>query len=90
MRPILTTKRCSAAASPRCGTRPIRFGSVRYSFFLDAEVDLSRMDWIGELIPHAKIVSVPGSTYYRTKNLALQFARGKYLVFAGWEHMRSD
>ena len=66
--------------SLRDQTYPIRECEV--FVFLDAEVDLSRMDWIGELIPHAKIVSVPGSTYYRTKNLALQFARGKYLVFA--------
>lgn len=66
--------------SLRDQTYPIRECEV--FVFQDAEVDLSRMDWIGELIPHAKIVSVPGSTYYRTKNLALQFARGKYLVFA--------
>jgi cellulose synthase/poly-beta-1,6-N-acetylglucosamine synthase-like glycosyltransferase len=38
--------------------------------------------WIRSLWPLAKIIGVPGSTYYRVKNAALLAAKGDYLVLA--------
>lgn len=49
---------------------------------LEAESAPDEIPWIREYLPHAKIFTLPGATYYRSKNLALKAAKAEYLVFA--------
>ena len=42
--------------------------------------DQRRAEWILELLPEARLLWLRGSTYFRSKNLALRAARGEFIV----------
>jgi glycosyltransferase involved in cell wall biosynthesis len=61
-------------------TFPVRRSEVFIT--VDASADPAESAWIKDLLPESQILELPGSTYYRSKNLAIESAHGEYLVFA--------
>lgn len=49
---------------------------------VDAGSAGSQLDWIHSYLPQAKLVPVPGSTYYRIKNAGLEHATREFVVYA--------